>query len=75
MKIPFGDGGNSRGVDRISIAFPKGSHGEVLVHGVFRISCSAGDEDIISPLVRVGLCSLGGEVQYASESITFGITK
>ena len=56
MKIPFGDGGNSRGVDRISIAFPKGSHGEVLVRGVFRIRALAGDEDIISPLVRVGLC-------------------
>jgi hypothetical protein len=62
-KIPFGDGGgNSRGVDGIGIAFPKRSHGEVLIHGVFRIRCSAGDEDIISPLARVGLC-VGGEVQ------------
>jgi hypothetical protein len=38
MKIPFGDGrGNSRSVDCIGIAFPKGSHGEVLIHDVFRI--------------------------------------
>jgi hypothetical protein len=38
MWIPFGDrGGNSRNDDDIGIAFPKDSHGGVLIHGVFRI--------------------------------------
>ena len=38
MRVPFGDGeGNSRSVDAIGIAFSRGSHEEVLIHGVFRI--------------------------------------
>jgi hypothetical protein len=69
VKVPFADGGgNSRSVDAIGIAFPKGNHGEVLIHGVFRIHALQ-EMRILLALVR-GLV-LFWEAKYSAANVSF----
>lgn len=74
--FPLGDGeGNSRSVGEIGIVFLKESHGEGLIHGVFRIHALLEVRILLAHRFAGRLVLLRGEVQYVLPARKYPLRK